>query len=126
MERNPADFVDFNIPWDLSIDFSLSYSSQFVRELKRFEGNITSSFNFRGSFSLTPKWNFTTNGSYNLNTTNLEYLSMSINRDLHCWQMSIGVIPKGPYRQFSITINPKSGMLQDLRVNRTRSFPNFQ
>ena len=40
--------------------------------------------------------------------------------------MSIGVTPVGPYRSFSITINPKSGMLQDLRVNRTRNFPNFQ
>lgn len=126
MQRNPSDFVDFNIPWDVSVDFALSYISVFNQEAGKFRGDINSSFNYRGSFSLTPKWNFSTSGSYNFQTTDIEFLTMSINRDLHCWQMSIGVTPVGPYRSFSITINPKSGMLQDLRVNRTRNFPNFQ
>jgi lipopolysaccharide export system protein LptA len=126
MQRNPGDFVDFNIPWDIGLDFSLNYSSQFNREERRYRGDVTSSVNFRSSFSLTPKWNFSTSGSYNLSTKDLGYLTMSINRDLHCWQMSIGLVPVGLWRSFSITINPKSGMLQDLRVNRTRQFPNFQ
>ena len=126
MQRNPGDFVDFNIPWDIGLDFALNYTSQFRPELQRFKGNITSSMNFRSSFSLTPKWNFSTTGSYNLSTKDLGYLTMSINRDLHCWQMSIGLVPVGQWRSFSITINPKSGMLQDLRINRTRQFPNFQ
>lgn len=126
MQRNPGDFVDFNIPWDIGLDFSLNYSSQFDRDRQRFKGNVTSSVNFRSSFSLTPKWNFSTSGTYNLSTKDMGYLTMSINRDLHCWQMSIGLVPVGLWRSFSITINPKSGMLQDLRINRTRQFPNFQ
>lgn len=126
MQRNPGDFVDFNIPWDVSMDFALNYSSQFRRDIQRFKGAFTSSLNFRSSFSLTPKWNFTSSGSYNLNSKELGYLTMSINRDLHCWQMSISLVPVGLWRSFSITINPKSGMLQDLRINRTRNFPNFQ
>jgi LPS-assembly protein len=126
MQRNPGDFVDFNVPWDIGLDFSLNYSSQFEPQLQRFRGNINSSVNLRSSFSLTPKWNFSASTSYNLDTKEIPYMTLSINRDLHCWQMSIGLVPVGLWRSFSITINPKSGMLQDLRINRTRNFPNFQ
>jgi len=54
----------------------------------------------------------------------VETVSLSINRDMHCWQMSIGV-QQGLYSSFSITISPKSSLLQDLRVNRTRTFATF-
>jgi LPS-assembly protein len=54
--------------------------------------------------------------------TQLESLTASISRDLHCWQMSINVTPVGYTHFFSITINPKSAILQDLKINRTRYF----
>ncbi|MBD0331738.1 MAG: hypothetical protein ICV66_03710 [Chitinophagaceae bacterium] len=50
---------------------------------------------------------------------------MSISREMHCWQMSISVTPIGLAHYFSITINPKSAILQDLRINRTRVFYNY-
>src|SRR6185436_15470853 len=83
-----------------------------------FRGVLT----FNGSFSLTPKWNFSMNGYYDFHTKNLQTFTMSINREMHCWQLAINVTPVGPYRMFSFTISPKSGMLQDLKVNRTRYF----
>jgi hypothetical protein len=61
-------------------------------------------------------------GFYDLNTMRLQSLTAFISRDLHCWQMSINVTPIGLYRYFNITINPKSGLLRDLKVNRTRYF----
>jgi hypothetical protein len=36
--------------------------------------------------------------------------------------MAINVTPVGLYRTFSITISPKASVLQDLRINRNRSF----
>jgi LPS-assembly protein len=50
---------------------------------------------------------------------------MSINRDLHCWQLSASITPIGQFRMFNITISPKSSLLQDLKVNRTRTFYNY-
>jgi len=32
------------------------------------------------------------------------------------------VTPVGPFRFFNMSISPKSGMLRDLRINRTRYF----
>jgi hypothetical protein len=125
MRQNPGEFVDFNIPWRLSISFSLFFTERMKPDYSGFETDFSSNTNFQGSFSLTPKWNFTVNGYYNLDTRKLQTFTMSISRDMHCWQMSIGVTPVGPYRFFNISLNPKASVLQDLRINRTRSFTNF-
>lgn len=122
MRQNPAEFVDFNIPWKLSLSYSLYFREQFKADYSGFEKIFSSNVNFSGSFNLTPKWNFSVNGYYDFDTKKLQTFSMAISRDMHCWQMSINVTPIGIYRFFNFTISPKSGILQDLRINRTRSF----
>ncbi|MEP7374021.1 MAG: putative LPS assembly protein LptD [Chitinophagaceae bacterium] len=122
MRQNPAEFVDFNIPWQVSLSYSLYFQEQFKPDYSGFTKVVRSSANFSGSFSLTPKWNFSVNGYYDFDTKKLQTFTMSIAREMHCWQMSINVTPVGPYRFFNFTISPKSGILQDLRINRTRSF----
>jgi hypothetical protein len=125
MRRNPAEFVDFNIPWDIGIDFSGNFHSRQKSDFSGYETEFDANMNIRSSFSLTPKWNFSTNGSFNFDEKKVTMLTMSINRDMHCWQMSIGVTPVGQFTYFNITISPKSSILQDLKVNRTRTFYNF-
>jgi LPS-assembly protein len=123
MRRNPAEFVDFNIPWSVNLSFSLNYSKQPKPDYSGFQPAITSSLNFNNTFSLTPKWMFSTNGFFNVENRKLEMLTMSISRDMHCWQMSINVTPVSPgSRYFSFNLNPKASILQDLKVNRTRTF----
>jgi lipopolysaccharide assembly outer membrane protein LptD (OstA) len=122
MRQNPAEFVDFNIPWSINLSYSLFFREQFKADYSGFEKIFSSSANFSGSFNLTPKWNFSVNGYYDFDTKSLQTFQMGISRDMHCWQLSINVAPVGPYHFFSFTINPKSSMLQDLRINRSRSF----
>jgi hypothetical protein len=122
MRRNPADFVDFNIPWSVNLGLSVFFSERLKEDYSGFEKDFSSNLTFNGSFSLTPKWNFNINGYYDFDTKNLQTFTMSISREMHCWQMSINVTPVGPYRYFNITISPKSGLLQDLKINRTRYF----
>jgi hypothetical protein len=55
----------------------------------------------------------------------MQSLTMSISRDMHCWQMSINVTPVGYTHFFNFTISPKSGILQDLKINRTKYFYNL-
>ncbi|MDQ3842616.1 MAG: LPS-assembly protein LptD [Bacteroidota bacterium] len=125
MRRNPAEFVDFNIPWSVNLSFSMYFTRRFKQDYSGFETDFNANLTFNNSFSLTPKWNFSTNGYYDFQTMKLQTFTMSINREMHCWQMSIGVTPIGQYRYFNISISPKSSILQDLRVNRTRYFYNY-
>jgi hypothetical protein len=125
MRRNPAEFVDFNIPWSINLSLSMNYARRLRRDQRGFESDLTTNVSFNNSFNLTPKWNFSTNGYYDVSTMQLQTFTMSISRDMHCWQMSINVTPVGLFRSFSININPKAGILQDLKVNRTRSFSTY-
>ncbi|MEI6945836.1 putative LPS assembly protein LptD [Paraflavisolibacter sp. H34] len=125
MRRNPAEFVDFNIPWSINLSYSLNFNRRPKTDYTGFETDLNTNVSFSNSFNLTPKWNFSTNGYMNMKSLKLETFTMSISRDLHCWQMSISVTPLGLQRYFSFNINPKSGLLQDLKVNRTRTFSNY-
>jgi hypothetical protein len=125
IRRNPQEFVDFNLPWSVSLSYSLYFNKVFQDTVKGFKTNVSSNISFNNSFSLTPKWNFSTTGYFDFNTMQLTMFTMSISRDMHCWQMSINITPIGQFRNFSFTISPKSAILQNLRVNRSRYYYNY-
>jgi hypothetical protein len=122
---NPAEFTDFNIPWNLSIAYSFNFTRVLAPDYSGFITQTFSTFNFNGDFSLTDKWKVGATGFYDITRGNLQQLSTFITREMHCWQLSINVTPIGLYRSFNITVNPKSGILRDLRINRSRTFSNF-
>lgn len=123
--QNPSEFVDFNIPWQVSLSYSLNFYERRKEDYSGFTKELSSNVSFNGSFNLTPKWNFSLNGYYDFDTRQIQTFSMMITREMHCWQMSINVTPVGLYRYFNVSISPKASVLQDLRINRTRSFNSY-
>ncbi|MFY7964085.1 MAG: putative LPS assembly protein LptD, partial [Chitinophagaceae bacterium] len=121
---NPAEFTDFNIPWSVNLSYSLNFTRQPKADYSGFETRSNSSLSFNGDFNLSPKWKMGGTGYYDFSTSKLQQLSLFISREMHCWQMSINVTPVNILRSFSITISPKSGILRDLKINRTRQFSN--
>jgi len=122
IRRNPAEFADFNVTWSLNISYSLSFSSVLRPDFSGYTTNISSGLIMGGDFNLTEKWKVGVNTYYDVKNLKVNSLSGFLSRDMHCWQMSINVTPVGPWRSFNITLNPKSGILRDLRINRARSF----
>ncbi|HUZ61126.1 MAG TPA: putative LPS assembly protein LptD [Hanamia sp.] len=121
IRNNPGEYADFNIPWSVNLSYSFALTKQFIYG-SGFKSNFSQNLNFSGTLNITPKWQMAINGFYNVSLGQLNPLTMSMSRDLHCWQMSINVTPLGIYRYFSINLSPKSSLLQDLKINRTRSF----
>lgn len=124
IRANPAEFTDFNIPWNISLSYSLSFYRVLKPDYSGFTTETNSSVSFNGDFSLTEKWKIGGTGYYDITQKSLQQISMFITREMHCWQLSVNVTPVGLYRSFNITINPKSGILRDLRINRSRTFSN--
>ncbi|GAO44757.1 putative LPS assembly protein LptD [Flavihumibacter petaseus] len=122
VRNNPAEFADFDIPWSLNVSYSLSFSRVLKGNYSGWYTQISSNLNLSGDFNLTPKWKMGANTFYNFNTAELTQFTMFLSRELHCWQLGINITPVGLYRSFNITINPKSGILRDLKINRTRYF----
>jgi hypothetical protein len=116
VRNNPGEFADFSIPWDINF----SYSLRFQRVIN--ETTFNQDVNWNGNLNLTPKWKVGVTGFYNITSKELGTISMYLSREMHCWQMTINLSPVGRYKFFTINISPKSGMLRDLKVNRTRYF----
>ncbi len=121
---NPAEFTDFNIPWNISFSYSFNFTRVMAPDYSGFITQTFSALNFNGDFSLTDKWKVGATGFYDISRGNLQQLSTFITREMHCWQLSINVNPVGLFRSFNITVSPKSGILRDLRINRSRTFSN--
>jgi hypothetical protein len=122
MAANPAEFVDFSIPWNL--DFSYSLRVNRFRQPAGYKTQLSQDVNCNASVNLTERWKLGVSGFYNITQKQLGTVSMYMSREMHCWQMSITISPVGIYKFFSININPKSGLLRDLKINRTRYFYN--
>jgi hypothetical protein len=121
-KSNPAEFTDFNIPWTLTLSYSFQFSRYMKPDYSGFQINTYSSLNFNGDFSITPKWKLGGTGYIDVAKRSIQQLSMFITREMHCWQLAINVTPIGLYKSFSISVNPKSGILRDLKINRSRTF----
>ena len=122
IRNNPGEFANFNIPWSISIQYALNYqrigNGFGTGYVKSFSQNI----NWSGTLNLTSRWQIGLNGSYNITLKQLGLISMSLSREMHCWQMNISMQYSKLNRSFSINISPKSGLLRDLKINRTRYF----
>jgi LPS-assembly protein len=122
VRNNPAEYTDFNIPWSLQLSYSLNFSRQFVASYTNITTQVYSNVSINGDFSLTARWKIGGSTYYDFTTAKIQTLSMFISREMHCWQMAINLNPIGLYRSFNISISPKSGILRDLKINRSRSF----
>ena len=122
ISNNPGEFANFNIPWSLSFSYSLTYNRIPKTAAVGYTGLISQNISFNGTLNLTPKWQIGGSGYYNITTGELGGISMYLTREMHCWQIAINLSPVGPNRFFSINISPKSAILKDLKINRTRSF----
>ncbi len=122
ISKNPGEFANFNIPWSLSFSYSLNYTRIPNKALTPNVKAVSQNISFNGTLNLTKKWQMGGSGFYNITTGELGGVSMYLSREMHCWQIAINISPVGKYRFFSINISPKSGVLRDLKINRTRSF----
>jgi hypothetical protein len=110
---NPNLYLDFNIPWNLSLNYIYNFNrTGFVK-------NPTSqTFSFSGDLKLSEKWKVAFTSGYDFVNKGLSYTTVSINRDLHCWQMSFNVVPFGLRQSYFFTLSAKSSILQDLKLNK--------
>lgn len=123
IRQNPGAYVDFNIQWDLSLNISYVFFNRYSSITHTYTLDNTANASVNGSFNLSPKWKVSANSYYDIRAGKIQTLSLAISREMHCWQMSINVTPVNYYQKyFSITLSPKSGILSDLRINRTRNF----
>ncbi|WP_258105192.1 putative LPS assembly protein LptD [Marinoscillum sp. MHG1-6] len=115
--QNPEEYVDFDMPWSLNVQYSINRRKTGFDEAK-----LTQSMSFSGSVSLTQKTQVSFRSGYDFEAKKMTTTNINVNRDLHCWSLTFSYIPFGYYQSFSLSIRPRSALLQQLKIDKRRSF----
>lgn len=116
----PDYYVDFNVPWNVRVSYTFRYTKPYN------EPSITQTFNVTGEVNITKKWKINVSTGYDIKNRKMSPTTIDIYRDLHCWEMSLHIVPFGQHKSYAFKINVKAAMLQDLKLNKKRSwYDNF-
>ncbi len=105
--------ADFSIPWNISVSFNFSQSQPTPQSYSR-----QSTMNASLSFNLTEKWQISTSGQYDFVSKQHFIPSVSVTRDLHCWQMNFSWFPMGPLEGYRFELKVKAPQLQDIKITK--------
>ena len=118
-----ADYIDFDIPWELTVTYAANYSTRPV-PLTRTDPRppllSLHTANLTGSVNLTPNLKLSSSLNYDIANQSFVYPTVTFTRDLHCWQITGFWIPLGETKGYNFTIAAKSSLLQDLKLSRNR------
>ncbi len=114
-------YYDFQVPWSFTFNYNINYNYTGLKP------EITQSLTFNGNVTLTEKWGFTFQSGYDFTRRKLSTMQFSLARDLHCWDMSFQWTPMGGTRGYSFHIGIKSGMLADIKYDKSSiaAYDNF-
>ena len=112
------DYVDFDVPWNISISYNLTYSKPSPYK----SPTISQIINFSGDLSLTPKWKLTFQSGYDIKNKEVTSTSFSVTRDLHCWEMTFNCMPFGQHQSYNFEIHVRSSLLRDLKLTKRDSW----
>jgi hypothetical protein len=115
--QNPDAYVDFEVPWSMNLAYNLGYSHALNQGSK-----ITQTVSMSGDVSLSAAWKVTYSTGYHFESNEFTQTNIGIARDLHCWTMRLNWVPFGRFQQYNFTINVKSSILQDLKLERRKPF----
>ena len=115
-------YVDFSVPWNLSISYTFSYVNTFVASIMDMHSQTVQSINLSGNVSLTKNWRIAMTTGYDFVNKGMSYTTVDIYRDLHCWEMRFSWVPFGYYQSWFFQINIKADALHDVKYEKRQSY----
>ena len=111
------------IPWSLNLNYSLRYGikNAYSYYVLVKDETIVQTLGFTGNVQVTPNWKVSFTSGWDFKANDLSYTQIQIHRDLHCWEMHFSWIPFGTWQSWNFSINIKSSMFKDLKVEKKKS-----
>lgn len=126
-ETDEDGYTVVNVPWSLSFSYGLALSyGKFDRERREFKYRLTHSLSFNGNIQPTKSWRMNFNATYDFDKHKISYMTCSITRDLHCWNMSANFVPIGPYKSYTFSVAVSSSLLRDLKYDKHSNYRDAQ
>lgn len=106
-------FYNSEIPWDLNLAYSLTYSNN-----ARNPEIVNNSVMFSGNVTLSPGWMVGISSGYDFKNKGVTYTQLRFERDLKSWRFDFSWVPNGFYKQWNFFIGIKSTILQDIKYEK--------
>ncbi len=124
IRSNPGGYVDWTTQWSLSLSYNLTLSNNpsYINYLLQDDRKVIQTLGVNGNINLSPKWKVSVQTGWDFELKKLSYTSLTIYRDLHCWEMRFNWIPLGTYKSWNFQINVKAAALQDLKLTKKKDY----
>ena len=124
IHNNPNGYVDWSTSWSLSLSYNLRLTNNlsYINWLLHDNRSTVQTLGLQGEIKLSPKWKLSAQTGWDFETKKISYTSVTIYRDLHCWEMRFNVIPYGTYKSWNFQINVKAAALQDLKLTKKKDY----
>lgn len=107
-------YLAFQLPWSLSLSYSYRIQEDRTKDINiktmRYPYSFSHQVNISGNVKLGSRWNITYSSGYDFDTKKMSMTQMNITRDLHCFNMSCGLV-FGPFTSYNFSIRANSTML---------------
>lgn len=109
-------YLTFSIPWSLTFSYGITMAEDRTRQINvrrmRYPYSFTQTLNASGYVRISEGWNITFSSGYDFDMHKLSMTTMSLSRDLHCFEMSASIVLK-PYSSFNFTFRARASELAD-------------
>ena len=109
-------YMPFKFPWNLTISYGIMMAENTAAKINvktmRYPYKFTQNMNISGNIGISDNWRINFTSGYNFQFKKLTTTTMNISRDLHCFEMSCGIV-LSPYTSFNFSFRATSQMLAD-------------
>ncbi len=114
-EVKVANLYRSEMPWDLKLRYSLTYSNNIGQN--EISAN---SLQVSGNLEFSPKWRVGFNSGYDFERKGVTYTQLRFERDLDSWRFSFNWVPFGDRATYYFFIGVKSSALSDLKYDKRK------
>ena len=128
-ETDEDGYMAFQMPWSLSIGYGITMRedqtlSKFNYNKMRYPYKFTQNLNVSGNVRISDGWNISFSSGYDFDNKKISMTTASLNRDLHCFNMSCSVV-LAPYTSYNFSFRCNASTLTDaLKYDKRSSYSN--
>lgn len=116
------------MPWSLSFGYGISMredtGGKFDYDRMRYPYSFMQTLNFSGNVRISDGWNISFSSGYDFENKKISMTTASLNRDLHCFNMSCSVV-LAPYTSYNFSFRCNAATLTDaLKYDKRSSYSN--
>ena len=122
-------YMRFSMPWSLTFGYGITMSentdiNKFNYKTMQYPYKFTQTLNVSGNLRISDGWNISFSSGYDFDNHKVSMTTASLQRDLHCFNMSCSVV-LAPYASYNFTFRCNASTLTDaLKYDKRSGYSN--